>query len=55
MVQSVGRAVEILRALAGAARGLGVTEVADRLGVAKPTAYALLKTLEQGSSSARIT
>ena len=47
-VQSVGRAVEILRALAGAARGLGVTEVADRLGVAKPTAYALLKTLEEG-------
>src|SRR5689334_14465720 len=48
MVQSVARAVEILRALAGAARGLGVTEVADRLGVAKPTAYALLKTLEGG-------
>jgi DNA-binding IclR family transcriptional regulator len=48
VVQSVARAVEILRALAGASRGLGVTEVADRLGVAKPTAYALLKTLEQG-------
>jgi DNA-binding IclR family transcriptional regulator len=48
MVQSVARAVEILRALAGSARGLGVTEVADRLGVAKPTAYALLKTLEEG-------
>lgn len=48
MVQSVARAVEILRALAGASRGLGVTEVAERLGVAKPTAFALLKTLEQG-------
>ena len=48
MVQSVARAVDILRALAGAQRGLGVTEVADRLGVAKPTAYALLKTLEHG-------
>jgi DNA-binding IclR family transcriptional regulator len=44
----VARAVDILRALAAAARGLGVTEVADRLGVAKPTAFALLKTLEQG-------
>jgi DNA-binding IclR family transcriptional regulator len=44
----VARAVDILRALAGAPRGLGVTEVADRLGVAKPTAYALLRTLEQG-------
>jgi DNA-binding IclR family transcriptional regulator len=48
VVQSVARAVEILRALAGAPRGLGVTEVAERLNVAKPTAYALLKTLEQG-------
>jgi len=48
VVQSVARAVDILRALAGAPRGLGVTEVADRLGVAKPTAYALLRTLEQG-------
>jgi DNA-binding IclR family transcriptional regulator len=48
MVQSVARAVEALRALAGAARGLGVTEVADRIGVAKPTAYALLRTLEAG-------
>jgi DNA-binding IclR family transcriptional regulator len=44
----VARAVDILRALAGAGRGLGVTEVADRLGVAKPTAHALLRTLEAG-------
>jgi len=45
-VQSVSRAFGILRALAGVARGLGVTEVADRIGVAKPTAHALLRTLE---------
>lgn len=45
-VQSVSRAIGILRVLAGAARGLGVTEVADRIGVAKPTAHALLRTLE---------
>jgi DNA-binding IclR family transcriptional regulator len=48
MVQSVTRAIDILRALAGAGRGLGVTELADRLGVAKPTAHALLRTLEAG-------
>jgi DNA-binding IclR family transcriptional regulator len=45
-VQSVSRAIDILRALAGSARGLGVTEVAERVGVAKPTAHALLRTLE---------
>jgi len=48
MVQSVARAIEILRALASTGRGAGVTEIAERLGVAKPTAFALLKTLEQG-------
>jgi len=48
MVQSVSRAMDILRALAGAGRGLGVTELAERLGVAKPTAHALLRTLESG-------
>ncbi len=46
VVQSVSRAIDILHALAGAARGLGVTEVAERIGVAKPTAHALLRTLE---------
>jgi DNA-binding IclR family transcriptional regulator len=45
-VQAVARAIEILRGLSGAHRGLGVTEVAARLGVAKPTAHALLRTLE---------
>jgi DNA-binding IclR family transcriptional regulator len=48
MVQSVARAVEILCLLAGAVRGAGVTEVAGRLGVAKPTVHALLRTLEAG-------
>src|SRR5688572_9570710 len=47
-VQAVARAMEILRGLAGAPRGLGVTEVAGRLGVAKPTAHALLRTLAGG-------
>jgi DNA-binding IclR family transcriptional regulator len=46
MVQSVARSIELLRVLAGAARGLGVTEAAERIGVAKPTAHALLRTLE---------
>jgi DNA-binding IclR family transcriptional regulator len=48
MVQSVARAIEILHILGGASRGAGVTEVAERLGVAKPTAHALLRTLEAG-------
>ncbi|MGN9914436.1 IclR family transcriptional regulator [Phytohabitans sp. LJ34] len=47
-VQSVARAIEILRVLGTAARGAGVTEVAERIGVAKPTAHALLRTLEAG-------
>lgn len=46
MVQAVQRAVQILRELATAGPRLGVTELADRLGVAKPTAHALLRTLE---------
>jgi len=45
VIQSVQRAVQILRELAGAGR-LGVTELADRIGVAKPTAHAMLRTLE---------
>ncbi|WP_433473719.1 IclR family transcriptional regulator [Spirillospora sp. CA-142024] len=40
------RAVAILRELAGGGRRLGVTELADRLGVAKPTVHAMLRTLE---------
>src|SRR4051812_30414755 len=46
MVQSVRRAAQILQLLATAGPRLGVTELADRLGVAKPTAHALLRTLE---------
>jgi DNA-binding IclR family transcriptional regulator len=45
-VQSVQRAVAILRHLATAGPRLGVTDVAERIGVAKPTAHALLRTLE---------
>ncbi|MFI6283709.1 IclR family transcriptional regulator [Streptomyces sp. NPDC051018] len=40
------RAVQILRELASGGPRLGVTELADRLGVAKPTVHALLRTLE---------
>lgn len=46
MVQSVQRAVRILRELAVGGPRLGVTEIAERVGVAKPTAHALLRTLE---------
>ncbi|MFI1566833.1 IclR family transcriptional regulator [Streptomyces sp. NPDC020490] len=46
MVQAVQRAVQILRELATTGPRLGVTELADRLGVAKPTVHALLRTLE---------
>ncbi|WP_307847825.1 IclR family transcriptional regulator [Streptomyces durocortorensis] len=46
MVQSVQRAVHILRELASAGPRLGVTELAARIGVSKPTVHALLRTLE---------
>ncbi|GGX12448.1 IclR family transcriptional regulator [Streptomyces noursei] len=46
MVQAVHRAIHVLRELATATPRLGVTELADRIGVAKPTAHALLRTLE---------
>ncbi|MEV2276595.1 IclR family transcriptional regulator [Nocardiopsis sp. NPDC049922] len=46
MVQAVHRAAQILRELASGGPRLGVTELADRLGVAKPTVHALLRTLE---------
>lgn len=46
MVQAVQRAVQILRELAATGPRLGVTELADRLKVAKPTVHALLRTLE---------
>ncbi|TWP43041.1 IclR family transcriptional regulator [Lentzea tibetensis] len=46
MVQSVRRAASILRELATAGPRLGVTELAERVGAAKPTVHALLRTLE---------
>jgi DNA-binding IclR family transcriptional regulator len=45
-IQSVDRAAGILRALATGTPTLGVTEIADRIGLAKPTVYGLLRTLE---------
>ncbi|RZU35042.1 IclR family transcriptional regulator [Streptomyces sp. BK022] len=46
MVQSVQRAARILRELSTSGPRLGVTELAARLGVSKPTVHALLRTLE---------
>ncbi|WFB09345.1 IclR family transcriptional regulator [Streptomyces sp. LX-29] len=45
-VQSVQRAVRILRELASAGPRLGVTDLAARVDAAKPTVHALLRTLE---------
>jgi DNA-binding IclR family transcriptional regulator len=46
LVQSVRRATRILRELAAGGPRLGVTELADRMGLAKPTVHGLLRTLE---------
>ncbi|MEU3608343.1 IclR family transcriptional regulator [Streptomyces sp. NPDC035033] len=46
MIQAVQRAAHVLRELATATPRLGVTELAGRIGVSKPTAHALLRTLE---------
>ncbi|MEU0880482.1 IclR family transcriptional regulator [Lentzea sp. NPDC005914] len=46
MVQSVQRAVQILRLLSAGGPQLGLAELAERVGVAKPTVHALLRTLE---------
>jgi DNA-binding IclR family transcriptional regulator len=46
MIQSVRRAAAILREL-GSHRRLGVTEISDRLGLAKATVYGLLRSLEE--------
>ncbi len=45
-IQSVDRASRILKAL-GTSPRLGITELSDRLGIAKATVYGLLRTLEQ--------
>ncbi|WP_204045405.1 IclR family transcriptional regulator [Acrocarpospora phusangensis] len=47
MIQSVERAALILRTLGAGAPRLGVTEIAQRVGLAKPTVHGLLRTLER--------
>jgi DNA-binding IclR family transcriptional regulator len=47
MIQSVERAALILSALGSGTPRLGVTEIAERVGLAKPTVYGLLRTLEK--------
>jgi DNA-binding IclR family transcriptional regulator len=46
-IQSVERAAGILRVLGTGSSRLGVTEIAERMGLAKGTCYGLLRTLEQ--------
>src|SRR2546430_14622541 len=45
MIQSVQRAAQILAVLGSGTPRLGVTEIADRVGLAKPPAHGLLRTL----------
>jgi len=47
MIQSVERASRILAVLGSGTPRLGVTEIAERLGLAKPTVHGLLRTLEK--------
>jgi DNA-binding IclR family transcriptional regulator len=47
MIQSVERAALILDALGSGSPRLGVTELATRLGLTKPTVHGLLRTLEK--------
>lgn len=46
MIQSVQRAAQILAVLGSGSPRLGVTEIAERVGLAKPTVHGLLRTLE---------
>jgi DNA-binding IclR family transcriptional regulator len=46
LIQSVDRAVSILKALAGGTGRLGVSELSSRLGLAKGTVHGLLRTLQ---------
>jgi DNA-binding IclR family transcriptional regulator len=49
MIQSVDRSVRILRALSDGSKRLGVSELAESLGLAKGTVHGLLRTLrDQG-------
>lgn len=45
-IQSIDRAAAILKALGSGPRRLGVSELADRLGLARPTVHGLLQTLQ---------
>jgi DNA-binding IclR family transcriptional regulator len=45
-IQSVDRAARILKALASGPRRLGVSELADRLELSRPTVHGLLQTLQ---------
>src|SRR5213596_3988689 len=45
-IQSIDRATAILKALASGPRRLGVSELADRLGLSRPTVHGLLQTLQ---------
>src|ERR671922_2920243 len=46
MIQSVDRAIRILKALSAGPGRLGVSELSDRLGLAKGTVHGLLRTLQ---------
>ena len=46
-IQSVDRAARVLKALGSGSARLGVTELGERLGIAKATVYGLLRTLER--------
>jgi DNA-binding IclR family transcriptional regulator len=46
-VQSIDRAAAVLRLLAAAPEGLGVADLANALGLAKPTVHGILRTLHQ--------
>src|SRR5881398_3118935 len=45
-IQSVDRAARILKALASGPRRLGVSQLADQLGMSRPTVHGLLQTLQ---------
>lgn len=47
IIQSVDRAARILKALGSGTTRLGVTELSERLGIAKGTVHGLLRTLER--------